>query len=52
MSRINKINFSRPWFGQDSQFDIEMTFTWIDWRITDLIINPEVDVDMEDMDKD
>jgi len=52
MSKINKINYSRPWTSENGKFDIELTFTWIDWRIIDLIIDPEEDVILPDMDKD
>ena len=52
MSKIYRINYSRPWSGQDGLFDIELSFTWLDWRITDLIVNPDVDIDLNDMDKD
>ena len=52
MSKINKINYSRPWTSENGKFDIELSFTWIDWRIIDLIIDPVIDVDLPDMDKD
>ena len=49
---INKINYTRSWGGQDGIFDIELSFTWLDWRITDLIIDPDFDVELDDVDID
>ena len=35
-----------------ASFDIEMSYTWLDWRIIDLIIDPDVDVQLDDVDED
>ena len=48
---INKIDFTQPWTHQNSGFDIENTFTWLDWRIIDRVEDPDIDFEIEDIDE-
>ena len=47
---INKIDFTQPWTDPNSSFDIENSFTWLDWRIIDRVEDPEVDFYIDDID--
>ena len=51
MKQINKINYAKPWNSQESSFDVELSFTWLDWRIVELVLSSEVDIEIEDMDE-
>lgn len=31
LAQINKIDYAQPWASQYSRFDIELSFTWLDW---------------------
>ena len=35
------IDYTQSWTAKDSSFDVEMSFTLLDWRITDLIVNDD-----------
>ena len=35
--KINKIDYLQRMSDYDASFDIEMTYTWLDWRIMDLL---------------
>ena len=37
LDKISKIDFCQKWTELNSSFDIELTFTWLDWRIMDLL---------------
>lgn len=37
LEKINKIDFMQTWGRQGSSFDVECSFTWLDWRILELI---------------
>ena len=50
LEQINKIDYSQDWNDQYSNFDVEMCFTWLDWRIADLVVTKE-DFDLERVDK-
>ena len=41
LEQINKIDYSQDWNSQYSNFDVEMCFTWLDWRIADLVTQKE-----------
>ena len=47
---INKIDFTQPWTDPNSSFDIENSFTWLDWRIIDRVEDPEIDFYIDDID--
>lgn len=47
---INKIDFTQPWTDPNSSFDIENTFTWLDWRIIDRVEDPELDFYIDNID--
>ena len=50
LPQINKIDYSQPWTDQNSSFDIENSFTWLDWRIIDRVEDPELDFEIDDID--
>ena len=37
LHQINKIDFKQRWNDQNSSFDVELSFTWLDWRIMDIV---------------
>ena len=41
LERINRSDYAQEWDGQDSSFDVELSFTWLNWRICDLVISDE-----------
>ena len=47
---INKIDFTQHWNDPNSSFDIENSFTWLDWRIIDRVEDPEIDFYIDDID--
>ena len=47
---INKIDFTQSWTDPNSSFDIENSFTWLDWRIIDRVEDPELDFYIDDID--
>lgn len=50
LEKINKIDYSQSWEEQNSGFDIELAFTWLNWRIMDLVIS-DPNFDLENTDK-
>ena len=50
LEQINKIDYSQDWNSQYANFDVEMCFTWLDWRIADLVVTNE-DFKLENVDK-
>ena len=38
LEKINKIDYTQSWGHQESSFDVELSFTWLNWRISDLIL--------------
>ena len=51
IQHISAIDFTQPWTEEDSSFDIEMSFTWLDWRIINKVIDPRINVHFEDIDE-
>ena len=46
MANLFKVNYSGDWEDPHAKFDVELTFTWLDWRIVDLLINdPDFHID-------
>ena len=41
LEKINKIDYSQDWNVQESSFDVELSFTWLNWRISDLVISDD-----------
>lgn len=49
LEKINKIDFSQPWEEHNSSFDVELSFTWLNWRVSDLVISdPNFDLQFTD----
>ena len=44
------MDYRRPWNSQLSSFDIELSFTWLDWQIMDMV-NSAMDFYIEDIDQ-
>ena len=42
LSLFNKIDYTQTWGKQSSSFDVETSFTWLDWRILELITSDAV----------
>ena len=43
---LNTIDFRQEWGDPMSSFDVELSYTWLDWRIMELIIsNPNFNID-------
>ena len=42
LTKINKIDYLQEWGSQQSSFDVECSFTWLDWRIIELITSTDV----------
>ena len=40
--QINKTDFGQKWTDQNASFDVELSFTWLDWRILELIVSDEI----------
>jgi hypothetical protein len=38
LSQINSVDFTQVWGHQESSFDVQLSFTWLDWYISDLVI--------------
>lgn len=38
MTKINSIDYLQKWGANMSSFDVELSFTWLDWSIMDQII--------------
>ena len=53
LTKISKIDYLQEWSDTYSKFDIELSFTWLDWRIMELEINDDTfDIhDVEDEQK-
>ena len=47
LHQINKIDFGQKWTDQNAGFDVELSFTWLDWRIMD-ILQSKIDFVTED----
>jgi len=41
LTRISKIDYLQEWDNYMSKFDIELSFTWLDWQIMELEINDD-----------
>ena len=37
LQQFNRMDFSQPWNKQNSTFECELSFTWLDWRIADTL---------------
>ena len=44
---INKIDYRQDWGNQNSSFDVELSFTWLDWNIMD-IFNSKSSFEIDD----
>lgn len=42
LTMINKIDYLQAFGSIKSKFDVETSFTWLDWRILELEIHDEV----------
>lgn len=51
LQQINRVDFSQPWTLQDSSFDIENSFTSLDWRIIELVEDADTDFEIKDIEK-
>ena len=51
LSLINKVDYTQSWFHKKSSFDIENSFTWLDWRIINKFEEPETGFSIEDIDQ-
>ena len=41
LNHINSVDFKQNWGDQESSFDIQLSFTWLDWYISDLVIRDD-----------
>ena len=41
MRQIYRMDYRKPWNDQNSSFDIELSFTWLDWQIMDMVNSAE-----------
>ena len=41
LTKINTIDYLQKWGDQYSSFDVELSFTWLDWRILELMIQDD-----------
>ena len=41
LENITKIDYNQKWNSAVSSFDIELSFTWLDWRIIEQLIQDE-----------
>ena len=41
LDRLNKINYMQNYGSYNSTFLIELSFTWLDWRICDVVNSAE-----------
>ena len=48
LTNINKIDYLQSWDDRMSSFDVELSFTWLDWRIGELLIN-DADFNIENL---
>lgn len=46
--RINKIDYLQSMNDYQAGFDIEMTYTWLDWRIMDMLEYGDLEIDAVD----
>ena len=37
LHQISRTDFGQKWDDQNAGFDVEMSFTWLDWRIMDIL---------------
>ena len=51
LHQLNTIDYTQPWTLYDSSFDVEMSFTWLDWRIINKVIDPRINVHFGDIDE-
>lgn len=51
LRQINRIDYTKDWGSQSASFDIELSFTWLDWQIMDMVNSDSVfyieDIDQE-----
>lgn len=49
LQMINKIDYLQPWGHYMSAFDVELSFTWLDWKIMEQAMN-EPNFDLREID--
>lgn len=42
LREINNIDFKQRWGDNSASFDIQMSFTWLDWYIGDKLLKGEI----------
>ena len=53
LSNINRIDYNQPWNDQVASFDLELSYTMLDWLICEMEINdgnfslPDVDLEQK-----
>ena len=38
LTQISSVDYDQPWLDQQSHFDVQLTFTWFDWFISELVL--------------
>ena len=51
LTKINSVDYLQSWDVPNSKFDVELSFTWLDWRILELIIRGQHNFDLRGTDK-
>lgn len=49
MAQISRVDYLQHWDNLMSKFDIELSFTWLDWRLLELEIYDDT-FNIEDVD--
>ena len=51
LAQISSVDYEQPWNDQQSHFDVQKTFTFFDWFISELVLKDR-DFDCKNIDND